>query len=256
MPVQSKLRYVELNLTCLKNKKMKIKIAYLFLFVCNFLAAQSGVVKYNFQGLAYDKASIKDDIDAYLSQIVDYANKQEFELSFSKNRSSFVYLDRMKDDLNFNVKIENIAKSLHTSKNVFVDFHEKVEITQQNDGTLVKTNLIPLQWEISTDSKKIGNYLCYKAILKTKFVNKSGEMKVKECIAWFAPSLPYSYGPKNFSGLPGLILEISENQKTFMATNIELFDKEIKITFPKGKTVDKEVYIKKLNENIGATLKR
>lgn len=231
-------------------------IFYLFLLVFNILSAQSGIVKYNFYGPNYDKTITIDETDAYLNQILNYANKQEFELNFNKLKSSFKYINRMNYEANFNEKVENIAKSLYTSKDFYTNFEEKFEIIVQNGGVLVRTEINPLKWEIMQDSKKIGNYLCYKAILKTPFVNKLGETKIKESVAWFAPTLPYSYGPKNFHGLPGLILELSENQKTFIASKVELLDKEVKIDFPKGKTVPKDEYEKRLKENMGAVIKR
>ena len=37
-----------------------------------------------------------------------------------------------------------------------------------------------------------------------------------------------------------MILELQDWDTTFLATKIELFDKEIKIDFPKGKTITQE----------------
>jgi GLPGLI family protein len=58
--------------------------------------------------------------------------------------------------------------------------------------------------------------------------------------------LPYSFGPRNFSGLPGLILEMKVNNTTFLATKINLQEKEIKIEFPKGNRVDYNEYVKEI----------
>jgi GLPGLI family protein len=70
--------------------------------------------------------------------------------------------------------------------------------------------------------------------------------------AWFAPSLPYSYGPKDYNGLPGLILELQERKTIYFASLITLSkDKELEIEFPKGKTVTKEDYEKKLKAQMG-----
>lgn len=92
------------------------------------------------------------------------------------------------------------------------------------------------KWEISQESKKIGNYLCFKAIDLSY-----PEQKVK-AIAWFTPEIPVNFGPKNFNGLPGLILEIENGKWRIIATKIELNpQKEILISKPsKGKRVTAE----------------
>ena len=75
---------------------------------------------------------------------------------------------------------------------------------------------------------------------------------VHEIVAWFAPSLPYGYGPKSFYGLPGLILELTRIRTTFLATKIVIEDKkELKIKFPVGKTTTKEAFDKQLKAQMG-----
>lgn len=85
----------------------------------------------------------------------------------------------------------------------------------------------------------IDKYKCYKAIYTYEFQDKSKKTKSRTVIAWFAPSLPYHFGPKQFQGLPGLILQLSDHTVTFLATKIELFETETKINIPTGKSVDK-----------------
>lgn len=62
-------------------------------------------------------------------------------------------------------------------------------------------------WTIAADKKKIGNYTVQKAT--TNFGGRSW-------IAWFAPDLPFFYGPYKFHGLPGLILEIEDSRQNFI----------------------------------------
>jgi hypothetical protein len=44
----------------------------------------------------------------------------------------------------------------------------------------------------------------------------------------------------------GLILEMKVNNTTFLATKINLQEKEIKIEFPKGNRVDYNEYVKEI----------
>ncbi|WP_179315915.1 GLPGLI family protein [Winogradskyella undariae] len=89
--------------------------------------------------------------------------------------------------------------------------------------------------EIIKRNKKISSYTCYKAILN---------YKNKDVIFWYTPEISTRFGPKNFSGLPGAILEIQYGYFSFSATNIELNIKsdELSIEKPKGKLVTKDEY--------------
>lgn len=68
-------------------------------------------------------------------------------------------------------------------------------------------------WKLEPDTLTILNQLCQKA---------SATFKGRDYIAWFAPDIPYSLGPWQFTGLPGLILKINDtkNQITFVAIEI------------------------------------
>jgi len=215
----------------------------------------SGKITYSF----YIPITVQDAKDEqtkmFVSKMIEFANKQEFELLFNKSKSSFTYIDKLKYDSDYDKKIDNISRLAYTSSDTYLDFENKLAVTLMSDGTLVSSILENEKWDIQNESKKIGNYLCYKATLQKAFVNRKGEQKTREIMCWFAPALPYSYGPKTFNGLPGLILELTEDSKTFVASKIELFDKDSNINFPKGKTVSKEEYDKKLKEGLGAIIK-
>ncbi|MNR33920.1 hypothetical protein D3C85_1516430 [compost metagenome] len=72
-------------------------------------------------------------------------------------------------------------------------------------------------------------------------------------MAWFAPILPYGYGPIQFYGLPGLILELKYKNTTYLAARIELTD-TLDIKFPKGRTITEDEYNSRLQSSAGAVL--
>lgn len=225
------------------------KLIFIF-FISNLTFSQSGTISYDVK-IGVDLTSIPKDKVDFITKMVDYANNQKFELTFNKKKSCFKYVERLNTNPDFENKMENIAKSAFTSSDIYIDYEIKSEIYIENDGILVENKYNEAKWETTTESKVISNYLCYKAILKIPFVSRKGENKIKEITAWFAPSLPYSYGPKNFYGLPGLILELTENKTTFLASKISLDNKELTIDFPKGKTTTKEEYETKLKAQMG-----
>ncbi|MCG2792291.1 MAG: GLPGLI family protein [Weeksellaceae bacterium] len=63
-----------------------------------------------------------------------------------------------------------------------------------------------INWTISTEKKKIGNFEVAKA---------TAEYGGRHWIAWYSADIPFPYGPYVFYGLPGLILEISDDKDNF-----------------------------------------
>lgn len=126
---------------------------------------------------------------------------------------------------------------------------------------LIKDELPSYDWKMSTETKNIGEYTCYKATYSKEVENKhvtfiNGEAKenvVKETIvttAWYTLDVPISNGPDNYQGLPGLILEINDGKKLIVCTEIIINpSKGIKIQAPKkGKVVSQENYDKIQNK--------
>ena len=72
--------------------------------------------------------------------------------------------------------------------------------------------------------------------------------------AWYAPEIPISQGPDNYWGLPGLILEVSDEKTVILCSKIVMNTKDKKeIKEPgKGKVVSQkefdEVMLKKMEE--------
>lgn len=63
-----------------------------------------------------------------------------------------------------------------------------------------------INWKLFDESKIILGYRCQKAI---------GHFRGRDYVAWFTMDIPVKSGPYKFSGLPGLILELSDTSKDF-----------------------------------------
>lgn len=94
------------------------------------------------------------------------------------------------------------------------------------------------QWEIMQETKEISGYQVQKAT--TRFAGRN-------YIAWFTPEIPIAEGPYKFNGLPGLILEINDDQNfySFRLTNFKNFKDPVPFEFvPEGYiTTTKEKYL-------------
>ena len=81
-------------------------------------------------------------------------------------------------------------------------------------------------WIFSEDTRTITGYYCRKAYYDYTYTDLDGVDKTVHVIAWYAPDLPYPFGPAGFDGLPGLILELStqwRRTQTYRTTSIALF---------------------------------
>lgn len=90
----------------------------------------------------------------------------------------------------------------------------------QHEDYIIKYGLLKDEthngWTIMDESKEIGGYVCYKAIrTNIRYAPQSGEKFIFPIEAWFCPELPFPYGPKQYGGLPGLIMELQDENMHF-----------------------------------------
>jgi GLPGLI family protein len=118
-------------------------------------------------------------------------------------------------------------------------------------------------WQLVDESKKIGDYTCFKAkllvpisekqkkdyeeFLKKEEIKpslfKMQEPKDKIITAWYTPEIPVSFGPNNYWGLPGLILEINEPELIILCSKVVLNTKGATIKVPnKGQKVSQKEF--------------
>ncbi len=84
---------------------------------------------------------------------------------------------------------------------------------------MVKDPDLHFKWRLSTETKKIGRFLCQKA---------TTHFRGRDYTAWFTPQIPVAFGPWKFRGLSGLILEVYDKDRVLhiVAKNVKLTEKE------------------------------
>jgi len=100
-------------------------------------------------------------------------------------------------------------------------------------------------WIVTSERKNINGYNCFKAIRKKSLDNG----KEIEVIAWFTNEIPLNLGPKNYFGLPGLIIELIENKFTFYLKNIKFKSSKKNIETPNDGKVLSEIEFKDYVKN-------
>jgi GLPGLI family protein len=227
---------------------MKNFILILLLISCGSLFSQKyGIVNYKISSINFKPEYNPNDPEASKesSDIIKIAEDQNFKLTFNTNQSKFEISDSEKLEVSRKEEFyTRLARISYTSDDFYINKKTFQCIQDNNDGTLLERKNYVLDWKITTESKLIDGYLCYKAVYEQIAYNAKNDSIVQQTVAWFSPSLPYSYGPKKYYGLPGLILELNEARATFLATKITLQEGEIPIELPKGKLINYDVYSK------------
>lgn len=176
--------------------------------------------------------------------------KLRFSLEFNKKQSIF-YKQPVLNDVAQKMRLITLIFDILDQK-YFVN--SKKNIIQKNSyGQDFLVEMPKIAWEISSEQKKIGNYTCYKATAQIKKENDIKKFNVN-IVAWFAPEIPFNYGPKYYAGLPGLIVELKEG-KNIIYQLVKIKQKKYKkIDIPeKGKKIsqkDFEKLSKKMFESL------
>lgn len=144
---------------------------------------------------------------------------------------------------------------------------------------LIQDELKPLAWTMTSETKKIGNYTCYKATAvrladanrmnfrmgrmardeeqkkdSLQAQSETEEPKKEEITitAWFTTDIPIAQGPAHYWGLPGLIMEISDDRTVLLCNKLVLNPEEkMEIKSPsKGKKVTQAEFDQILKDKI------
>ncbi len=221
----------------------------------------------NFQGIAtYQSArkmgglSIKGDgmspeMEKQIQESLKKQMQKEYELKFNLTESTWAEVESLEGapaaaagGMVMRISSNSGTKYKNTADNLFLN-----ETEVFSKPFLVESELKNREWQLTNETKKIGNYTAQKAIFSEivertviSFNNDDKESTVTSDTinieAWFTPEIPVSQGPDDFWGLPGLIMEITDGKITYLCTKVILNPEEgVKIKKPsKGKKVTPE----------------
>lgn len=179
---------------------------------------------------------------------IDVLKTIRFELKFNRIASTFSFVPSLIIEEN---EYSGIALIPYGDSKFYNAKNERLsEVNIFGEDFLITNE--QLNWQLKNETKKIGNYVCYKAIAIEKKLDR-GKMKDYPIVAWYCPEINASFGPIGISGLPGLILEVNEGNIKYIATKINLNPKEnIKINkLTKGKRVTSKKMGEMISEAMG-----
>ncbi|MCB0373997.1 MAG: GLPGLI family protein [Muricauda sp.] len=275
---------------------MRVQVLFLW-----GIMATTGLFAQDFQGKAIYQSKTSVDVkfdgqemsDAQQEQILEQMRKsmeKSYELTFDRSGSLYREEEKLESPGGLQGGVNVVIAGSGQGK-----YYKNVQTQTYVNQTdmfgkmfLVTDSLQPWEWKLSSETKKIGNYTCYKATSVRKvdsamvkrferFSTDGEDNMEKDSIAqdttqnktllsriekpedrtitaWYTPEIPVSQGPGPYWGLPGLILEVTTQRTAILCSKIILNpdDKEAVEPPSKGKKVNQaeydEIMAKKMEE--------
>ena len=250
---------------------IKVAVATSFLLIGFLAKAQEfqGKAEYYSKRFFKNEIGTKPDDEPELKKAYEDALKKasenRFILTFNKKEALFEKQESLEKPTPNNAKV-TVTMTFSGQGKTYINTKDKVRITEDDilgKEFLIVDSLKVFKWKLTDETRKIGEYTCYKAetlipvsekekkeyeeYLKkqntTSFFTME-EPKEKKIVVWYTPEVPVSVGPSNYWGLPGLILEVNDGETVVLCSKLTLNNKETaKIKVPHvGKEVSQDEF--------------
>ena len=216
-----------------------------------------------------EKKDSSSEFSEEIFEALQKASEKTYILEFTKNESMYTEEEKLATPVANSASNMSVSVSISTSTDgkLYKNLQENYSLTENDylgKTFVIKDSLHHSGWELSTETKQIGNYTAYKAtkIEKAKQIDteeNTGSLTIIDTkqpedmvyTAWYTPEIPIPNGPEKFGGLPGLILELHTNNMVYLCSEIELNPKKtIQIKAPKGKPISQDEYDKKVEKHL------
>ncbi|MCL7988912.1 GLPGLI family protein [Sphingobacterium sp. lm-10] len=215
--------------------------------------AQSFIISYEERANIENQLKNVTDPQARARVSAHLSNPRQHTLYYQNGESLYVSNQDKATEEDLSVDGGSNIKTITLGQNVggLYKNHQKNEFLHEGNVLgkvfLVTDRLEPYNWQLAEEEKQIGPYLAHKATTK---------VDDKDIIAWYTLEFPIQDGPKDYYGLPGLIIELHAPKMSYHATAITPSQSVIEIVKPsKGEKTTRAKY-KKTLENKISELKR
>ena len=225
---------------------LKMKNLYILLFILCYNCYSQNITRIYYVtvptggSLENNEQILKSKIAKSFVGVDEALKKLNYELLISDKKSYYHVISA----LDFNEKAARLARAFSSASDFYINKEKNnyikiIEFSGEKFNVLYNINS---NWELTKESKIISGYTCFKATQDRKLRLKKTDNIIK-VIAWYCPSIPLSFGPKEFSGLPGLILELQDDKIVHIANKIE-FKTNSKLKEFSGKVISEEEFDK------------
>jgi GLPGLI family protein len=195
------------------------------------------------------KDAIDPELEKAVKEAMKIASEKQYLLSFNKTECLYEQPEELeKPEAPATAGIS--VKVLFSGEGKkYLNLKDKICIEEADifgKEFLIVEPLEKPDWKLLNETKKIGDYNCFKAELTVQVTEKQrneyeeflkkeavkpalfkmDEPKDKVIMAWYTPEIPVSFGPNKYWGLPGLILEINEEETIILCSKVTLSNKE------------------------------
>ncbi|WP_281988392.1 GLPGLI family protein [Aquimarina aggregata] len=193
---------------------MKNLLCILTLFVTTTIIAQNqvnGIVQYDFIINNPNGVSFANPYKLYFNNNISfYIRNGKGKRISEADENTMLITGKMVE--------EKIMKNSLPNNYVYTNLSENILIFREGINQklfVVNDSVANIKWKLSTENKKIGKYNCQKA---------DGMYRGRTYTVWFTTEIPISHGPWKLRGLPGLILEATDEKNLygFRATLVDL----------------------------------
>ncbi len=101
----------------------------------------------------------------------------------------------------------------------------------------LKDSLYPMHWNITDEGRQIDSLNCIRATCRFRGRNYE---------AWFSPDIPVSYGPWKMGGLPGLIIDLRDEQENMLIRLKRISSTRQNVEIPAGITYSMAEHLEKM----------
>ncbi len=223
--------------------KNLINLCFLFLLTISLTAQDSGEIYFTVK----QKLEFKAPAGVDLSGMLPTEMVEDKVLLFNKEQSVFYDGPEEEEEKTLSSDDGSFTMTISESEiesRFYTDL--KTQETFYQQGFMEKPFIISgktekLKWKLTSEKVKYLGYECIKA---TTTIEE--DEKIKEIVAWFAPAIKFSVGPKSYGQLPGAILMLSiDGDKTEIKATKIVLDLDATIEKPiDGKLVTEEEFEK------------
>lgn len=219
---------------------MKKTLLLLLCFCCQVMLAQTNDYKITYKRF---EDNLKRDVVLYVKEnqptVMQTIMASTTQIKVVKDTT---YVDEKTGTVH-QIFANSTDYSKFSDEYIKVD-HSKNKIEMIKDihkKNFLVTDELNYTWNITNETKKIKNFTCYKAT--TTFRGNNFE-------AWFTPDIPINAGPWKWYGLPGLIVEATDADKSvvFKLEKVEKLTEEIPFPSKKLAKITLQQYFKKWKE--------
>jgi len=260
-------------------KKLSITLVAFFATLTSFAQEFQGMAVYESKTSTADFKSRMDgnkDITPEMRKMIEERMKKMFEktfiLNFDKTSSIYKEEEKLEAPGQGGSGFRMMSSMMGGGGTYYKNVKEKtfaVDKEFMGKEFLVVDSLPKLSWKLESESKKIGDYTCFKATAvkpvdasdmrnyrekkkkegeekkpSTNFMDDYEMPKEITITAWYTPEVPINQGPEGYWGLPGLILEVNDGKTVVMCSKLVMNAKDkVEIKAPKnGKQVKQKEY--------------